>query len=240
MQGEDTSESHTLSVRNLEVIAGNRRVLRNISFDVAPGEVVAVLGPNGSGKTTLLEAIAGLRPSTGRVSIGRPLRTFAERAKKLAYMPDADVLPEEATLGIALGLSSRDPIVSTFDLRPLLSARATEVSRGESKRAELGAALKLARAVALLDEPFAAFDPRQLRALIPLFRDAVKRTAVLVSAHQMRTAELVADQLLLLSEGRAIAFGTLSELRARAELDHSAPLDEVFLRLLDEDDRASA
>jgi ABC-type multidrug transport system ATPase subunit len=150
-------------------------------------------------------------------------------------MPEADVLPEEATLGTALGLAARDGLVETFGLGPLLDARATEVSRGEAKRAQLCAALRLGRPIALLDEPFAAFDPLQLRRLLPQFRAAVRGAGVLVTVHQMRTAELVADRLLLLCEGRAIACGTPEELRRRAGAE-SAALDEVFLRLLDQEE----
>lgn len=225
-----------VEVRDLGVVAGGREVLRGVSFDVAAGEVVAVLGPNGSGKTTLLEAIAGLRPAAhGTVTVqGRALRCFRDRAAELAFMPQDDVLPEEATLGVALGLSSDDAAVAAFELGPLLGARATEVSWGESKRAQLCATLKRGRPVVLLDEPFGAFDPRQLRALLPVFRRARGDAAVVVTVHQMRTAEIVADRLLLLSGGRAIAFGTLEELRGRANAPE-ASLDEVFLRLLDQE-----
>lgn len=224
----------TLSVHELSVRAGGRSVLHKVSLDVAAGEVVAVLGPNGSGKSTLLETIAGLRAGySGRVSLeGKELRTFSERTRCLALMPDQQLLPEEARLGVALGLSRSDELVTAFGLEGLLSARATELSRGESKRAQLAATLTLRRPVALLDEPFGAFDPRQMLRLLPLFRSATTRMAVLVTVHQMRTAELIADRLLLLSAGRALAFGTLEELRSHAGAP-GASLDDVFLHLLE-------
>jgi ABC-type cobalamin/Fe3+-siderophores transport system ATPase subunit len=105
-----------VEVRDLGVVAAGREVLRGVSFDVAAGEVVGVLGPNGSGKTTLLEAIAGLRQvARGTVTVdGRPLRRFRDRAALLAFMPQDDVLPEEATLGVALGLSRDDAAVAAF------------------------------------------------------------------------------------------------------------------------------
>jgi ABC-2 type transport system ATP-binding protein len=216
-------------------------VLDGVSLEARQGEVIGVLGPNGSGKTTLLEAIAGLRETHhGWVSFkGHRLHAFRDRASCLAYMPDDPVLPEEASLAVALGLSPEDDLVERFGLGGLLDARATEVSRGESKRAQLCATLKLARPVALLDEPFGAFDPRQLASLVPLFREATKDVAAIVTVHQMRTAELVADRLLLLSEGRVVAFGTLDELRARAGAP-GAVLDEVFLRLLESEGASRA
>jgi len=216
------------------VVAAGRTILSDVSLDVARGEVVAILGPNGSGKTTLIEAIAGLRPdATGSVALGgRALATFRDRASAMSFMPDEAVLPEETTLATALALGAGAPLVERFDLGALLGARAREISRGESKRAQLCAALALGRPVVLLDEPFVALDPLQLRSLLPMFRDAARDAAVVVTIHQMSTAELVADRLLLLAGGRAIAFGTLDELRERASAP-GAHLDEVFLRLLD-------
>jgi ABC-2 type transport system ATP-binding protein len=233
----EASAARLLSVRDLEVAAGARSILRGISFWVRAGEVLVVLGPNGSGKTTLLEAVAGLRPgASARVRVGeKELRSFRDRCSQLAYMPDDEQLPDEVSLGTALGLHAVDDLVEAFALGPLLEARATEVSRGETKRARLCATLALGRPVVLLDEPFAAFDPRQLRALLPRFREAVRAAATIVTVHQMRTAELVADRLLLLAGGRTLAIGTLDDLRVRAEAP-DAPLDDVFLRLLDREE----
>jgi ABC-2 type transport system ATP-binding protein len=229
-----TRSTPALAVRELGVVAGRRSILASVSFSVASGEVLVVLGPNGSGKTTLLEAIAGLRPGSSGVveAAGSVLRTFGDRCRCIAYMPDDEQLPDETTLASALGLHHDDPMVSTFGLQPLLGARATEVSRGETKRARLCATLALGRPVLLLDEPFAAFDPRQLREVLPRFRDALRSSAAIVTVHQMRTAELVADRLLLLADGRVVANGTLDELRGAAGLSDAA-LDDVFMQLLE-------
>lgn len=224
-----------LEVRGLTATAGGRVVLSGVSFEARAGEVVGVLGPNGSGKTTLLEALAGLRPAAGEVRVGgQPLTRFEQRLPLLSYLPDEVLLPEEVSLGTALALRASTPLVERLGVAPLLAARATEVSRGESRRAQLCAALGLARPLVLLDEPFATFDPRQLRELLPIFRHAVGTRTVLVTIHQLRTAELAADRLLLLAGGRQVAFGTLAALRVLAKLP-GAPLDEVFLALLGED-----
>ena len=230
-------EEAALEVDGLGVRAGGRDVLGGVSFGVARGEVLAVLGPNGAGKTTLLEALAGLRPYEGRVrAMGRVVERFADRARAIAFLPDEAVLPEEASVRTALGLARAGTLAARFGVSDdVLGARASEVSRGESKRAELAATLGLGRPIALLDEPFAALDPRQLAALLPAFREVVRDAAVVVTVHQMSTAERVADRLLLLSAGRAIAHGTLEELRARAGRPGAA-LDEVFLALLEAED----
>ncbi len=219
----------------LEVDAvGARFGLASATLRARPGELVAVVGPNGAGKTTLLECIAGLRPTTrGAVRWhGRELRSQRDRASVLAYMPDELVLPDEMSLVLALGIDRAAPSVAALDVGALLDARGREVSRGEAKRVQLAAALATDRPLLLLDEPFGAFDPRQLRAVLPAVRDAARGRTLLVTVHQMRTAELVADRVVLLAGGRAIADGTVPELRARAALP-DAPFDDVFLALLE-------
>lgn len=228
----------SLDVRALGVrVREGRELLRHVSFTARAGEVVAVIGPNGAGKSTLLEAIAGLREGvTGEVRAGgRPLATFSERARTFAYMPDEAALPEELDVRTALGAASRHDAARALGLEGLLGARAGHLSRGESKRAWLAWAIAQEKPVLLLDEPFGAFDPRQLRDVLPIVRAAAEHgTTVVVTIHQMRTAELVADRLLLLASGRPVAFGTLGELRAKAGAA-GASLDDVFLALLDAD-----
>jgi iron complex transport system ATP-binding protein len=83
------SPPQRLEVSALSSRAGGRDVLRDISFEVVAGEVVAIVGPNGAGKTTLLECIVGLRPASGTVRFdGRELRALADRARALSYMPE--------------------------------------------------------------------------------------------------------------------------------------------------------
>jgi ABC-type multidrug transport system ATPase subunit len=226
--------SRRLCARELSLSIGSRVVLDSVCFEAEPGEVIAIVGPNGAGKTTLLECIAGLRPECrGSISLGAgSLSTFSQRAKALFLMPDEMQLAPELRLGLALGLPREHPLVAALTLQKLLHARGSELSRGESKRAQLCAALASDRPVLLLDEPFSAFDPRQLRSLIPIFRQAAQERVVLLTLHQLHAAERVADRIALLAEGRLLAFGTPAELRTRAALPQ-APFDDVFLALLE-------
>src|SRR6185436_15329192 len=199
--------------------AGGRDVLSDISFEVVAGEIVAIVGPNGAGKTTLLECIVGLRPASGTVRFdGRELRALADRARALSYMPDELVLPNETSVARALGIAARSSLAAKLEIVGLLAVRGSELSRGEQKRCQLCAAIDLERPVVVLDEPLGAFDPRQLRALLPLLRDVAQTRAILLTVHQMRSAELIADRIVMLAGGRVIASGTVAELRARAGL----------------------
>jgi ABC-type multidrug transport system ATPase subunit len=222
-----------LEIEGLGARAGARVLLDAISFSVAQGETLAVVGPNGAGKTTLLDCIAGLRSHTGTVRYaGTCWQSVARRAPFVAYMPDELRLPEELDVRTALLLDAQSPWIDALHARVLISQAGHQLSRGEGKRVQLCAALSLDRPVLILDEPFAALDPRQLRDLLPVFRAATRNAATLVTVHQMRTAELVADQLLLLSEGHVVAHGTAQELRTRTGL-LEAPFEDVFLALLD-------
>jgi ABC-2 type transport system ATP-binding protein len=222
-----------LEVSALSARADGRDVLSDVAFEVSTGEIVAVVGPNGAGKTTLLECVAGLRPSAGNVRFGdRLLARFTDRAGVVAYMPDEVVLPSEMTVSRALGIQVDSPLAKKLEVGPLLRARGNELSRGEQKRCLLCATFLLERPVVLLDEALGAFDPRQLRTLVPLLRELAAERAVVVTVHQMRTAEVVADRVVMLSEGRVIANGTIADLRGRTKLP-DAPFDEVFLALLD-------
>jgi ABC-type multidrug transport system ATPase subunit len=238
-----TARGAGLVVRSLAVSAGGRSVIRDVSFTAVCGEIVLVIGPNGAGKSTMLEAIAGLRRARAtEISVGgRDLRTFAERGASFAFLCDGAAPAAElrARRVLELARSSRarpvhviDAIETLLRVRPLLDRGMGLLSSGERKRVDLGAALMLERPVVLLDEPFGAFDPVQLEGVLQAVRLVADHGVVVIaSVHQLAAAELLGDRFLLLADGRAIAFGTLSELRAAAG-SMNAPLDEVFAALL--------
>ena len=237
--GRVSDEQSALHVESLCVSRNGRRLLDDVSFAARPGEIVAVVGPNGAGKTTLLEAIVGLVPSTTTLvaSRGTPLRSFAHRAQTFAYMPDDARLPEEVLVHTLLAAVPKSSGAASDHARrlgvdALLDRRGGELSRGEAKRVGLALTLSLGRPVVVLDEPFGAFDPLQLDDVLSVVRDCVRSgAAVVVTIHQMSTAERIADRIVLLAEGRAVAAGTVKELRTLADAPDGA-FDDVFRRLL--------
>jgi ABC-type multidrug transport system ATPase subunit len=233
----------SLAVEQLTVSRGRRRVVDAVSFTLAPGELLAIVGANGAGKTTLLDAILGFLPcSAGRVTWrGAPLHTLAERARVFACLADDADPPDEVSVATLLAHARRfggaaggvaDELERQLGLASLRRARAGELSRGEKRRLQLFGALCSARPVAVLDEPLGTFDPLQLLGVLDLLRDrAASGTALLMSVHQMSDAEKIASHILMLDAGRILAFGTLAELRAQADAP-GAPLEAVFLALL--------
>lgn len=215
-----TGASTGLSV--VDVSVAYRRdelVVRDASFDVPRGEVVALLGPSGCGKSTLLRAIAGLEPlSTGSVSwAGDDLVGVPPHRREFGLVFQDGQLFTHRSVGenIAYGLrvkrwprAERDARVAELldlvGLTGFTNRAVTELSGGQRQRVALARALAPSPRLLLLDEPLSALD-RELRdrlaqELAALLR-ATQTTAVLVT-HDEGEAETIADRVLRMRDGR--------------------------------------
>jgi ABC-2 type transport system ATP-binding protein len=220
---------------------GEQRVLHDVSFSVRSGEVLGLIGPNGAGKTTLLEAIAGLLPlDSGVVRFRDQLLPSYQRREVIFYLPDA-VRPYgdqavEQVLAFFAGVYRRLPIevsetVSSVGLQPVLRKRIRALSKGYNRRLILALGFLTRHPILLMDEPFDGFDLRQTRDMMGVLRrTASAGRTLLVSIHQLRDAEQIADRLVLLTDGTIRGAGTLDELRGRANRPN-ANLEDVFLAL---------
>ncbi|NLS26438.1 Ferric enterobactin transport ATP-binding protein FepC [Sphingomonas sp. S2M10] len=233
-----------LSVSDLAVSLGTRRVLHGVDAMLRPGRVTAILGPNGSGKSTLVRTLAGLLdPDAGQVKLGGKLLARLqprERARRIGYLPqEATVhwdlrVAELIALGRAphrapfAGLSGTDQAaidaaIEATAVRPLVERRVTQLSGGERARVLLGRVLAGAPDWLLADEPLASLDPvHQLDLLDRLRTLAAGGMGVVIVLHDLLQAARAADDVLLLREGRVVAFGP-----AEAALAHQ-PLREAF------------
>lgn len=214
---------------------GGHPAVRNLSFVVEPGEVVALLGPNGSGKTTSLKAAAGLlRPTSGSVAVGSPPLPASDPAARrvLSYLPQKVAFPEALT-GLEVvefyrrlrdGDPDRTRAVLKFACLNGASARAVGTySGGMVQRLGLAVAALPDAPVLLLDEPTAALDPDGLRAFYELVdRRRREGKAVLFTTHHLDDVEELADRFAVLVEGRLAALLTAAELSARLAA-HSGP-----------------
>ena len=232
-----------LRVDRLTVDRGGRRVVNEVSFALAPGDIVTVVGPNGAGKSSLLEATLGLLPAAdGSVRFdGRPLHDLQGRSRVFSYMPDEAEPPSEVRIQTLVAHAERfgrpprrlaDGLIERLGLSRLMGERAGRLSRGEKRRVLLFTALCSSRPVVVLDEPLAAFDPLQLLDVLAVLRDrAAAGVTLLVSAHQMSDAEKIASRVLVLDAGTAIAYGSLAELREQTGRTEGS-LEDVVLELL--------
>lgn len=218
-----------LRVDNISVELGKNPVLADIDITFEKGRICAVLGPNGAGKTTLLKAIAGLVPvRSGDISLDDDSLsnlTSLNRAKTLAYLPQNykvawDILVRDV---VALGRfahrgSANDNAEAIEQAMQITdTARFAERTTGQLSGGEL-ARVMLARVLAgepdwiLADEPLASLDPAYQIDMVARFREVANAgTAIIVVLHDINLAAKLADDVLMLKEGRVLAAGSASE-----------------------------
>jgi ABC-2 type transport system ATP-binding protein len=230
-----------IHVERLSKSFGGAPALSDVSFDIAPGEILGLIGPNGAGKTTLLECVVGLQPADrGVVTIGDRPATASSRKRTLFYLPDGitpyDDLYAMTVLSFfadAFGSEAGylEYVTRVLDLEPALGKRVRALSKGFKRRLLLALALLCPRPVLILDEPFDGLDLRQSLGVMSLLRGERTRGRTLVlSIHQLSDAEEICDRVLLLSAGQVLGIGTLVELRELAQLA-TGGLREVFIAL---------
>ena len=216
-----------LRVSGLSKSYGHRLALDGVTFSIRAGEVLGLIGPNGAGKTTLFECLAGVLPPTAGVLLqGDRVVDSGERKALLFYLPDA-IAPWPAqsvrwALDYAIGFFGgdaelRDEVVDTLALKPLLVAPIGTLSKGERKRALLAIGLLTPQPFLLVDEPFDGLDLKQSREVgVALRSHAARGRTLVLSIHQIAEAARLCDRFVLLSGGRVVAEGTLTELDALA------------------------
>jgi ABC-type multidrug transport system ATPase subunit len=219
----------------------DRYVLEDVSFSVRAGEVLGLIGPNGAGKTTLFECLAGLMPANaGKVEFKNQWLPPSRRKESFFYLPDAILPWAEQTVKWALRFFERlyrradlnvSSLAGPLKLDELMKARIGSLSKGERKRVLLALGLLTSQPLLLLDEPFDGLDLRQTRDVMALLRDHSKAgRTLMLSIHQLVDAGRVCDRLVLLSAGKVVGEGSISELRARANLPEGG-VEEIFLAL---------
>lgn len=232
-----------LVVRGLRVVYGPTAAVDELDLVVEAGTVVGLVGPNGCGKTTTLRAVLGLiEPDAGTVDV-QGVRGGTLRARALvASVPDEPTGLDELSVAELLQLTASlwraesdfarraELLLGVFGLRERVRSQLVSLSHGQRRLVSVVAAVALDRPLLLVDEATAALDPEAVIALREVVRVAAERgTGVLVATQDLHFAELVCDRVTLLSAGRAVAEGTIAELRRR----HSAAtLEDVFVAAL--------
>ena len=222
-----------LVVRDLARSFGRREVVSDIDLEVSPGQIVGLLGPNGAGKTTIFKMIIGLlRPTRGTVTLaGRDISGLPVHARArlgLGYLSQGSSifrgLTVEQNLLAALELSGcpRDDraaqavqLARDVGIEPLMGQRAATLSGGERRRAEIARALCVRPQVLILDEPFAAIDPRMAADLAEQVTALRTRgLGLLLTDHGARQLLPLCDRVHVLVDGRIAAAGAVDEVVA--------------------------
>jgi iron complex transport system ATP-binding protein len=215
--------------------------LRDVSFAVEPGELVAVLGPNGAGKSTMLRVLSGeLAPIAGEARLfGEPLAEMDRRdiARSVAVVAQSDEIafrfpvrevvamgraPHQGGLmrATARDRDAVDRAMARCDLEKLASRPVDELSGGEKRRVAIARALAQEPRVLLLDEPAAYLDVRHQIDLHELLAEEVasSKLACVVSLHDLNVAAQYATRVALLSEGELVGAGSVEEMMTYSTL----------------------
>ncbi len=198
--------------------------------------ISALFGRSGAGKTTLVNMLAGLvRPDRGRIAVGGELLFSSERGidlpperRRLGYVfQEGRLFPHYSVRGNLLYGARRgasqigfDAVVALLDLSALLERRPGDLSGGEKQRVAIGRALLASPRLLLMDEPLASLDAPRKAEILPFIerlRDELHVPVIYVS-HAMEEIVRLADTLVLLSDGKVAAVGSVEELTSRLDL----------------------
>ncbi len=229
-----------ISLRGLRVNYGDREILHGISFDVKRGETLVILGGSGSGKSTLLRTLVGLeKPTSGEIWIkGKNISALSESEldeirKKVGMSFQGGALFSSMTVGenVALPLREHTKLEdSTIQIMLRLKLEQvglegfeyympSQLSGGMKKRAAVARALAMDPEILFFDEPSAGLDPiiaAGIDQLIVELKQAFRMTIIVVT-HELASAFLIADRMVLIDKGNIVAIGTPDEMRASTQ-----------------------
>jgi phospholipid/cholesterol/gamma-HCH transport system ATP-binding protein len=246
----NATQGPAISIRNLHVAYGEREILHGVSFDVPAGETVVILGGSGSGKSTLLRTLVGLEaPTSGEVIVrGKNLQKLSAEEwralrQHMGISFQSGALFGSMTVGenVALPLHEHtqlDPATIEIMVRLKLNEvglngyedyMPAQLSGGMKKRAAVARAMAMDPEILFFDEPSAGLDPiiaAGIDQLLLKLKEAFGITMIVVT-HELASAFLIADRMVLLDKGRIVANGTPIELQASTQPRVRQFLDRV-------------
>ena len=235
-----------IRVQNLTKSYGEIHAVRDISFDVAEGEIFAFLGPNGAGKTTTIKMLTTLlRPTGGRVEIDGldPLTHQNEVRKRFGIVFQDPSLDDELTAwenldlhGALYGVPKKfrhermEMLLKLFELVDRRNHQVKQFSGGMKRRLEIARGLLHTPKIVFLDEPTLGLDPQTRNQLWNHVKklNEEERVTVFLTTHYMEEAERVAHRIAIIDHGRIVAQGTAAELKTQT---NSETLEQAFLAL---------
>ena len=227
---KNSNEQHTLAVEHLTKRYGDHTVVDDLTFTVEPGKVTGFLGPNGSGKSTTMKMMLDLATADrGRATIAgqryrelpNPSRIVGAMIESDAFHPGRSGRNHLRILADATGvpLHRVDEVLEEVGLTHAAGRHAGAYSLGMRQRLGLAAALLGAPPVLILDEPGNGLDPEGIRTLRDRLRaQAADGGTVLVSSHLLSEVEHLADEVVVINQGRLVTQGALADLQQTVSL----------------------
>jgi len=241
-----------IQIRNLSKSYGSKLVLKNLSLDIYPGQVIGYIGPNGAGKSTTVKILTGLIPDfEGEVIVdGINMATDPLEIKKLfGYVPENaeiyDVLTPMEYLDFIGKLYGMDEttlhdrirkLVAAFGLSVNINDRMDTFSKGMKQKILLISGIIHNPKIIILDEPLSGLDANAVIMIKELIlRLSKEGKTIFYCSHMMDVVEKVSDRILLINKGEIIADGTFESLKQ----NHSDTLERIFSKLTGREDQAN-
>jgi ABC-2 type transport system ATP-binding protein len=223
----DNNQMPTVAVSTLKKSFGAVEAVKDVSFEVFPGEIFGMLGPNGAGKTTTIRMMMDIfRPDAGKVMLwDGPLTE--EKKHRIGYMPEERGLYKdeklETTLIFLATLKGLDratarkrlgPWLERLDLAEHRNKKIQELSKGMQQKAQLISTLLHEPELIVVDEPFSGLDPVNTRLVKEILEDQRQAgRTIIMSNHQMHQVEELCTRIVLINRGRSVLYGKVSEIK---------------------------
>lgn len=231
-----------VSVNNFSLAIGDKQIVKQLDFEVFPGEVFAFLGANGSGKTSTIRSLLGIYEATSGELLVNGKKLTPEDAGIVGYLPEdrglytrAKVLDVMTYFGELKGMERAKARKEAFaflkqvDLADKANTKVKKLSGGQQQKVQLGVAVMGNPKLLILDEPTKGLDPVNRKLLLDIV-DALqqKGVAVIYITHLMEEVERLADRLLILKDGKARAYGTVAEVKKEFK---SKSIEDIFVSI---------
>lgn len=234
-----------VTVTDFNLRLGGKQIVSDLSFDVQPGEVFALLGANGSGKTSTVRSLLNIyQPTSGQLLVdGSPYSP--EYAHLVGYLPEERGLYVRSTVidvmtyfGELKGMDRSDArkfsleYLDRVGLADKAKMTVKKLSGGQQQKVQLGVAIINNPKLLILDEPTKGLDPVNRKLLLDVVEEYRRKgTAVIYITHLMEEVERLADRILIIKDGKRMAYGTKDELKSTYKMK---TIEDIFVSIYTE------
>ena len=235
-----------VSVKDFNLRLGGKQIVKDLAFDILPGEIFALLGANGSGKTSTIRSLLNIyQPTSGSLLIDG--KTYSpERAHLVGYLPEERGLYVRSTaidamtyFGELKGMARSDArdfslqYLERVGLADKANLKVKKLSGGQQQKLQLGVAIINNPSLLILDEPTKGLDPVNRKLLLEIVEEHRARgTAVIYITHLMEEVERLADRILIIKDGQRRAYGTKEELKKQYNMK---TIEDIFVSIYEKE-----
>ncbi len=234
-----------VEVNHFRMAFGDKTIIKDLSFTIKKGEIFGLLGANGSGKTTTIRALLGFyHPTGGELLIEGKKYDPEDLGVTVGYLPEERGLYRKETVidtmvyfgelkGLKNPLEWSQKYLARVGLSDKADQKIEKLSSGQQQKIQLGITIMDNPKLLILDEPTKGFDPMNRRLLMEIIEELhQKGTSIIMITHYMDEVEQLCDRALLLKDGVARAYGTITEIKKEFK---NKSLDQIFVDVYGED-----